>query len=248
MKIPHCFRITIFFLAFITIVFSPLMASDCFSSASATQPDAALQAVNNIPPDVNQILLVTGNDFLFFKSMKVHALEKTDSGWRQAMDPIDATIGRNGFAPYGEKREGDGRTPSGLYRLGTAFGYAESAATKMPYRQSMPDDVWIDDPNAPDYNRWVRQSRTRALSFERMKRVDHLYQYGMVIEYNTDPVIKGHGSAIFLHIWAGPKSATAGCVAVSEDNLLGILSWLDPAAKPAILINPEPALKRKILR
>jgi len=224
------------------------MASDFFPSASAKQPDAPLPAVNNIPPDVNQILLVTGNCFPLFKSRKVYALERTGSGWRQAMEPFDASIGRNGFAPYGEKREGDGRTPSGLYRLGTAFGYAESAATKMPYRQSLPDDVWIDDPNAPDYNRRVRQSQTRALSFEKMKRGDQLYKYGMVIEYNTDPVIKGHGSAIFLHIWAGPKSTTAGCVAVSEDNLLKILNWLDPAAKPAILMNPEPSLKRSILQ
>jgi L,D-peptidoglycan transpeptidase YkuD (ErfK/YbiS/YcfS/YnhG family) len=224
------------------------MASDCFSSASAKPPGTPLPAVNNIPPDVNQILLVTGNCFPFFKSRKVYALERAGSGWRQAMEPFDASIGRNGFAPYGEKREGDGRTPSGLYRLGTAFGYAESAATKMPYRQSLPDDVWIDDPNAPDYNRRVSQSQTRALSFEKMKRADHLYKYGMVIEYNTDPVIKGHGSAIFLHIWAGPKLTTAGCVAVSEDNLLRILNWLDPAAKPAILINPEPALKRKFLQ
>ena len=247
MKIHHWFRITIF-CAVITIGFPPLMASDFFPSASAKQPDAPLPAVNNIPPDVNQILLVTGNCFPLFKSRKVYALERTGSGWRQAMEPFDASIGRNGFAPYGEKREGDGRTPSGLYRLGTAFGYAESAATKMPYRQSLPDDVWIDDPNAPDYNRLVRQSQTRASSYEIMKRGDNLYQFGMVIEYNTDPVIKGHGSAIFLHIWTGPKSTTAGCVAVSKDHLLKILNWLDPAAKPAILMNPEPALKRSILQ
>ena len=248
MKTCHWFRITIFFLAVITIVFLPLMASHCFSSTTTEQSDTPLPAVNSIPPDVNQILLVTGNSFPFFKSRKVYALERTGSEWRRAMEPFDASIGRNGFAPYGEKREGDGRTPSGLYRLGTAFGYAESAATKMPYRQSQPDDVWIDDPNAPDYNRWVKQSQTRALSFEKMKRADHLYKHGMVIEYNTDPVIKGHGSAIFLHIWAGSKSTTAGCVAVSEENLLRILNWLDPAAKPAILMNPEPALKRKILQ
>jgi hypothetical protein len=37
-------------------------------------------------------------------------------------------------------------------------------------------------------------------------------------------------------------------VAVSEDHLLKILNWLDPAAKPAILMNPEPSLKRSILQ
>jgi L,D-peptidoglycan transpeptidase YkuD (ErfK/YbiS/YcfS/YnhG family) len=229
------------------ISFSFLPALDCFFSAAAKQPDISVPDVNQIPPDVDQILMVTGSGFSLFRSIKVYALERTGSGWRLAMDPIDATIGRNGFAPYGEKREGDGRTPSGLYRLGTAFGYDQSAATKMPYRQSLADDVWIDDPDAPDYNRWAKQNQTRARSYEKMKRGDNLYQYGMVIEYNTDPVVRGHGSAIFLHVWAGLKSTTAGCVAVSENNLLRILNWLDPTAKPAILMNPEPSLKRKML-
>ena len=60
---------------------------------------------------------------------------------------MDAVIGRNGFAPPGEKCEGDGRTPSGLFRLKTAFGYPPSVPTQMPYRQSQEDDLWIDDPN-----------------------------------------------------------------------------------------------------
>lgn len=218
------------------------MAVLCLS-ACATRPSVidttAVQAKAGLPENVRQILLVTDDSFLFFRSEKVYALEKHDASWRQAMNPMNAVVGRNGFAPPGEKREGDGRTPSGLYRLGTAFGYAPSAATKMPYRQALADDLWVDDAQAPDYNRWVKQNETRALSYEKMKRDDDLYQYGMVIEYNTDPVVKGYGSAIFLHIWAGAKSSTAGCVAVSEEDMLKILAWLDPAAYPVILINPD---------
>jgi len=73
-----------------------------------------------------------------------------------------------------------------------------------------------------------------------MRRNDDLYQYGIVIEYNTDPIIKGYGSAIFFHVWAGTKSTTAGCVAVSENDIRKIISWLNPAANPVILINPDP--------
>jgi L,D-peptidoglycan transpeptidase YkuD (ErfK/YbiS/YcfS/YnhG family) len=153
---------------------------------------------------------------------------------------MNAVVGRSGFAPVGEKREGDGRTPSGLYRLGTTFGYAESAVTKMPYRQALADDLWIDDPKAPDYNNWVKQGQTRATSYEKMRRNDNLYQYGIVIAYNTYPVIKNHGSAIFIHVWADAESTTAGCVAVSEEDILKILAWLNPEANPVILINPEP--------
>lgn len=223
------------FLFFLTVV---LALSACMMRPpvinSMVSPASA-----GLPENVRQVLVVTDESFLFFTSRKIYVLEKHDSAWRQAMKPMDAVVGRNGFAPPGEKREGDGRTPSGLYRLGTAFGYAASAVTKMPYRQALADDLWIDDANAPDYNRWVKQNETRALSYEKMKRDDHLYQYGMVIEYNTAPVIKDYGSAIFLHLWAGSRSTTAGCVAVSEEDMLKILSWLDPAAYPVILINPD---------
>jgi len=189
--------------------------------------------------NAGQVLLVTDENFLFLTSHKIYPLEKTDSSWRQSITPMDAVIGRNGFAPPGEKCEGDGRTPSGLFRLKTAFGYPPSVPTQMPYRQSQEDDLWIDDPNDPEYNRLVRQSQTKAASYEKMKRGDDLYKYGIVIEYNTEPVIKGLGSAIFLHVWAGANSTTAGCVAASEDDILKILGWLNPVKNPVILINPD---------
>jgi len=106
----------------------------------------------------------------------------------------------------------------------------------MPYRQVFDDDIWVDDPDAPDYNQWVKRNNTAAKSFEKMKRDDDQYKYGVVIEYNTSPVVKGHGSAIFLHIWKAKNKPTAGCVAVSEKDLLKILSWLDPGARPVIIL------------
>ncbi|MFZ3156649.1 MAG: L,D-transpeptidase family protein, partial [Smithella sp.] len=76
---------------------------------------------------------------------------------------------------------------------------------------------------------------TRSTSYEIMKRDDNLYKYGIVIEYNTGPIIKGNGSAIFLHIWKGAGTTSAGCVAVSEEDIIKILGWLDPAASPLII-------------
>jgi len=224
----------------LTMTVLALAACACFPSPGKIRTDAIASADRNIPPDTSQVLLVVDDSFLFWTSRKVYALERDDSAWREARAPMNAVVGRNGFAPPGEKREGDGRTPSGLYRLGTVFGYAESAATKMPYRRAGADDLWVDDIDAADYNRWVKQSETRAASFEKMRRDDDLYKYGVVIEYNTDPVVKGYGSAIFMHVWAGAGSTTAGCVAVSEEDILSILAWLNPAAKPVILINPDP--------
>jgi len=183
----------------------------------------------------SQILLVKDNSFFFFSGTKIYAMEKYDNNWRNAFDPMDCVIGRNGFAPPGGKKEGDGKTPSGSYPLKMTFGYDRAVKTKMPYRQVQADDIWVDDTNADDYNLWTKKQTTRATSYEMMKRDDVLYKYGVVIEYNTSPVIKGKGSAIFLHIWKGKGMPTAGCVAVSEENMFKILEWLDPVTAPLII-------------
>jgi L,D-peptidoglycan transpeptidase YkuD (ErfK/YbiS/YcfS/YnhG family) len=78
-----------------------------------------------------------------------------------------------------------------------------------------------------------------------MRRDDNLYKYGIVIEYNTDPIIKGNGSAIFLHIWKGEGLPTVGCVAVSEEDIIKIMGWLDPAASPLIIIGTIPFLNQR---
>lgn len=183
----------------------------------------------------SQIILVRDNGFLFLTKITLYAMEKRGNEWQAVFEPFDAVIGRNGFAPAGEKKEGDGRTPSGIYPLKMTFGYDANIETKMPYRQALADDIWVDDQNAEDYNLWVKKSKSRAASYEIMKRDDNLYKYGIVIEYNINPVIKGNGSAIFLHIWKSESIPTAGCVAVSEEDIIKILGWLDPAASPLII-------------
>lgn len=195
--------------------------------------------------DSVQVLLVA-NQSASSIGTNVFAIEKKDGKWKQALDSFPGVIGRNGFAAPGEKREGDGKSPSGIFALNTSFGYEKSISTKMPYRQVTDDDLWVDDVNAPDYNRWVKKESTQALSYEKMKREDDLYKYGLIIEYNTDPVIPGYGSAIFFHIWKGEGMATAGCVATSEDNIIKILGWLDPQSLPLIIMGTESIIERLV--
>ena len=183
----------------------------------------------------SQILLVRNMNRV---SIDVHviALEKRDGRWHSPFPPMDGVIGRKGFAPPREKREGDGRTPSGIFPRGMVFGYDPSFPTKMPYRQATDDDLWVDDIHADDYNRWVKRGSTKASSFERMKRDDNLYKYGIVVEYNMNPAIKGHGSAIFFHLRRGNEKPTEGCVALSEEDLVTILRWLNPASRPLVVM------------
>lgn len=188
-----------------------------------------------VPAHSDQLLVVTGNT-LGSGSATVKAFEKGENRWTSPFPPADAVIGRNGFARPGAKREGDGKTPSGIYPLILAFGYDGKVDTRMPYREVTENDLWVDDPEAQDYNKWVRRGETKARSFEELRRKDGLYRYGLVIGYNTDPVAAGRGSAIFLHVWKGRSSPTSGCVAMAEQNVLHILKWLDPAKKPLIIM------------
>jgi len=193
----------------------------------------------------SQALLATSN-YPSSSAVTIYSLEKKDGQWRKFTESFGGVIGKNGFAEPSEKREGDGKSPSGIFPLKMAFGYDEAVRTKMPYRQTLPDDLWVDDVNAADYNRWVKKSDTKANSYEKMKRDDGLYKYGLVIEYNTNPVIPGHGSAIFLHVWKGKGSSTAGCVATSEDNVVKILGWLDPEKLPLIIMGTESTIERLV--
>lgn len=218
-----------------------VLASACAALSAAPHENASLSWKERLPVleaqlgDSRQCLLVV-NDNASSASARVYVLEKKEGGWRSVFSPMEAMIGKNGFAPPGEKREGDERTPSGIFPLGTAFGYNPSVETRMPYRQAADEDVWVDDPGVDDYNRWVKKGQTRAASFELMRREDPLYRYGIVIEYNTNPVVKGQGSAIFFHVWMNSSESTHGCVALSERDMLEILRWLDPAAKPVAVM------------
>jgi L,D-peptidoglycan transpeptidase YkuD (ErfK/YbiS/YcfS/YnhG family) len=215
-----------------------LLLSCCFANPQINEHElkALLTPYENKIGQSTQLILVRERRCLFSSGYFVYAVEKKHDHWKWVSGPMEATIGKNGFALPGEKREGDGKTPSGIFSLKRTFGYDKTVKTKMPYRQASEEDLWVDDPNAPDYNQWVKQGETGAASYEKMKREDGQYKYGIVIEYNTDPVIKGHGSAIFFHVWKGKDFPTAGCVAVSEEDIIKIFEWLDPNAFPLIIM------------
>jgi len=183
---------------------------------------------------INQLLVVFNYDRKESSSVLV-ALEKTEKSWKIKFQPMKAAIGRNGFASPDDKYEGDGRTPTGLYRLGQLFCYDKEVNTQMPFIQTTALDKWIDDPESIDYNKHIR-GNTNAGSYENLLLDNNAYKYCTVIEYNTSPTIKGKGSAIFFHLGDDPPGPTAGCVAIKEADMELILAWLNPKHKPSIIL------------
>ena len=106
----------------------------------------------------------------------------------------------------------------------------------MPYRQSTSEDKWIDDPESPDYNKPIK-GETTAKSFENLKISSDEYKLCMVIEYNMHPIIKGMGSAIFMHLSLGESvNPSSGCVVLTPENMNKLLKWMNPNSKPSVLM------------
>jgi len=182
-----------------------------------------------------QIILVTNTE-ISSQRVLIQTFEKNGNQWISKFPDIPGSIGGNGFSPLQKKREGDKTSPTGIFELGPVFGYAEQLATQMEYRQATHKDFWIDDPRSDNYNKWVTMETPPSVSHEKMKRNDDLYKLGIVIQYNTHEVVKGNGSAIFVHIERNPGAPTAGCIALPEADLSRIIMWLQPEKKPLIIM------------
>jgi L,D-peptidoglycan transpeptidase YkuD (ErfK/YbiS/YcfS/YnhG family) len=133
-------------------------------------------------------------------------------------------LGRGGIVPEADKREGDGATPAGAFAIRRVLYRADrvnSPITVVPAIPLARDDAWCEDPAAADYNRQVKLPRGGAV--DAMWREDHLYDICVVLGHNDDPVRRGLGSAVFLHLARNDYSATAGCIAVSRADMERVL-------------------------
>jgi L,D-peptidoglycan transpeptidase YkuD (ErfK/YbiS/YcfS/YnhG family) len=140
-----------------------------------------------------------------------------------------AACGRGGVRAA--KREGDGASPQGTYRLLAAYYRPDRIAppaTGLALTALCPEQGWVDDPGDPLYNRPV--SLPCAARHERMWRADGLYDLVVVIGYNTEPPVPGRGSAIFLHVARPDLAPTEGCIAVPRGVLAELLALLGPGS------------------
>lgn len=169
------------------------------------------------------------------------------SAWHPVGKAIPVVLGKNGTAwgneyrtvyPTRIKKEGDGKTPVGIYPIGKTFGFAEKSKT-MNYFPLTTTSICVDDANSIYYNQLIDSSRAAKIDWhsgEKMREVPQ-YEIGAMILYNTPPA-QNAGSCIFLHIWKNQNAGTAGCIAMEKTNLTEILNWLDAKQKPMIAVLP----------
>jgi D-alanyl-D-alanine dipeptidase len=173
--------------------------------------------------------------------------EKEDV-WQKVGEAVAVTLGRNGLGwstqAKPQKREGDGRSPAGLFEISTTFGYASDTNLTMPYLHADETLICVDDIEDRFYNKMtLLNPLAPPKSFETMRRNDDLYRNGAVIAYNRLGE-KGRGSCIFFHLNRPDKRPTAGCTAMDEKPLLEMLQWLDPTKNPRVLQIPASECNR----
>lgn len=159
------------------------------------------------------------------------------NGMRQELLRTQAYVGRNGCSA--EKREGDGKTPVGVYEIRRGFGLTTPPAVGIAYTQLAGGEKWVDDVASARYNQWVTKDTTPVdwKSAEDLPKETVAYKYVAVIEYNTDNIVKGAGSAIFLHCTEGKP--TSGCISVPEEAMVKILGLIQSDTRIAIARSDE---------
>lgn len=148
---------------------------------------------------------------------------------------LRCAIGRGGRRQ--DKREGDGATPVGTWRMRKVFYRADRIAqprTSLPVSAIAPHDGWCDAPGDSHYNQLIQLPY--PVSAETLWREDGVYDLIVPLGYNDAPVVPGAGSAIFLHVARADFSATEGCVALALADLLTVLREADGGSQ--VIVEP----------
>jgi L,D-peptidoglycan transpeptidase YkuD (ErfK/YbiS/YcfS/YnhG family) len=178
----------------------------------------------------------------------------TGGGWREVADEVPVTLGRNGLAwgigLYGQrpsKREGDLRSPAGVFELEKIYGRDEvSPNDRFPYQQRDDAMEGIDDPRSRFYNRLVDVRRVGLRDWTHSEKVhadDPMFRWCVEVKHNWEQR-PGYGSCIYLHIWHAPGHPTSGCTAMDSSALERIVRWLDASKHPVLVQMPRAALER----
>jgi L,D-peptidoglycan transpeptidase YkuD (ErfK/YbiS/YcfS/YnhG family) len=207
-------------------------------------PKGSQQCVVGVSPDWSS------------SSVTLSCYEKRNGQWTRVHGPWPGRLGKSGsvwgrgLSPIPEqaaiKKEGDGKAPAGVFRIGGAWGYdaAIQRHPKLFYRRITPRDLWVEDVASPAYNSHLILDHDPATAWEKkqqMRQGDHAHSLKLFIAHNAPPqVVRGGGSAIFFHIWRGGGSKpTAGCTTLAEDRLRTMIAWIDPTKQPLYVLLPS---------
>lgn len=185
-----------------------------------------------IAEQTTQMIVVSANGTNATVSMHT---KDANGVWNENFS-VKGRLGRNGI---GKEKEGDGKTPIGVFRFTTAFGIKDNPGVSvLPYLKVDETHHWVDDPNSQYYNKCVSTDEVEIdwASSEHLYKYAPSYHYALALNYNED-CVPGVGCAIFLHCPNNSFGTTAGCIAIPEENMIQAMRLLQ--ADCVIIIDSE---------
>ena len=134
-----------------------------------------------------------------------------------------------------KEKEGDNITPKGIFKIICIYYRSDrikkitTAFKKIKIKKNM---GWCDDPKSSFYNKEIKIPN--KFNYEQFYRKDNLYDIIVPLNYNTNPILKNKGSAIFIHIANNNYKPTAGCIGIKKSNLIKLLSIIKKNTKVKI--------------
>ncbi len=196
--------------------------------------------------------------------MQLYSRYPDDNQWKAQGSSWPCVVGRNGLA-WGRgtvaindaglrKREGDGKSPAGMFDVLNAFGRtsvdkAKALGVALNYREITPETVCINQPGTPLYNRIMdinNNSDASGLRSESMFRSSATNTWGLIIEHNTKNPVDGAGTCVFVNVWPGARRPTGGSIGSDVSHMQQLVAALDPQKKPALVVLPKPVYQEKI--
>jgi len=217
---------------------------------------SAIAATGPIPEKTRVLLLAVTDDWNSTQTtLQIFRRNPPVSSWTAIGPSQQVHLGRYGLA-WGrgihppqkgvQKREGDKKSPAGIFSLGSIlYGYA--AQLSFPgwrYHCVSDRDLWIEDPTSLNYNRHLILNPHEPFPdnhlFDRMRQDDPAHALKLFIQHNAPPHAEpGAGSAIFFHICRGIDSVTTGCTSMKEADLHALLQSFSPADQPLYILLPR---------
>ncbi len=202
--------------------------------------------------DCQQFILVTTTEWNEPKAQLQRYQQKAGK-WLPVGAAIPAILGRTGLAwglgdseapaqgPH--KQEGDNRSPAGIYQISQLWlrkGVAGPPPGGFPVHRIQADTVGVDDPKSRYYNRILRSSQVSQPDWQSWEKMDISdYDRVLVVSHNLKNPVPGRGSCIFIHRWEARDKPTSGCTALAEKDLVEVIRWLRPQAKPRLIQLPQ---------
>jgi L,D-peptidoglycan transpeptidase YkuD (ErfK/YbiS/YcfS/YnhG family) len=207
-------------------------ASPVRGRTPAALPAPLTQRLRTAPVVTEQLVTVTVRS-AHATVARVERWQRIGAKWHRVGPAWRAHVGSAGVTRH--PAESLPATPLGRFTLTEAFGAPSNAGdrlTRLPYLRIRYGAAWGGNPrDERTYNRYYNCH----CGTDSLFRLRHSYfRYGLVIDYNRDPVRPGAGSGFFVHVTDGRP--TDGCVGLRAGDVRTLLGWLTPATHPRIEI------------